>query len=139
MGINDLDPLLVGDSEYRIERLKLTIRSKVMSKRPTRLQMLSFPSLKNILKRSDCQCSENRSKTHKRLRRTRFIWTKQDKTCKFRGIRLFRATYSIKTEEKKTINSLSLCQLDAGRLAEEKGQIGALFLPPASQHLTDVS
>ena len=56
--------------------------------------------------------------------------------------------FKLHATEKQTINSLSLCRLDAGRLAEGKGHMSralffgqqeshALFLPPASQHLTD--
>ena len=45
-----------------------------------------------------------------------FNWTKHANS---QGSPLFKDTYGIKTE-KQTINSLSLCQLDAGRLAEGK-------------------
>ena len=52
------------------------------------------------------------SKAHKRLKRTLFNWIKQEKRAKFQGSPLFQATYN------RTINSLSLCQLDGGRLVE---------------------
>ena len=42
---------------------------------------LLYPSVKWIWNRVDCQHSEKRSKTHKRLKRMLFNWTKQDKTC----------------------------------------------------------
>ena len=56
------------------------------------------------------------------------IGQNRTKCAHFRGSLLFQATYNIKKnilqkkkkKEEKTINSLSLCQLDAGRLAEAK-------------------
>ena len=38
----------------------------------------------------------------------------------FKEVLIFQGTYNIKTE-KQTVSSLSLCQFDAGRLAEGKG------------------
>ena len=83
---------------------------------------------KKIWYRVDCQHSEKRSKTHKRLKRTFFNWTKQ---ANFQGSPLFQAAYNIKTE-KQTSYSLSSCQLDAGRLAEGKGHVIDCPLPCVS-------
>ena len=45
------------------------------------------------------------------------IWQNRTKCAHFRGSPLFQALFHIKTD-KQTIYSLSLCQLDAGRLTE---------------------
>ena len=68
----------------------------------------------------DCQCSEKDPK-HTRDYRERFL-IRQNRTkhANFRGSPLFQAMYNIKTK-KQTINSLSLCQLDAGGMVEGKG------------------
>ena len=42
-----------------------------------------YSLFKKIWNRVDCQRSEKRPKTHKRLKRMLFNWTKQDKTCNF--------------------------------------------------------
>ena len=47
------------------------------------------------------------------------IGPNKTKRAYFRGSPLYQATYNMKTE-KQTIDSLSLRQLDAGRLAEGK-------------------
>ena len=48
----------------------------------------------------------------------------------FEEVIFFQATYNMKTE-KQTINSLSLCQVDAGMLAVAEGK-WHFFLQPAS-------
>ena len=59
-------------------------------------------------------------RSHKRLKRMLFNRTKQDKTCKF--LMKSSSSSSIQHEkQKQTINSLSLGQLDAGRLLDGKG------------------
>ena len=54
--------------------------------------------------------SEKDPKHTKRLKRTLFNWTKQDKRCTFSRKSTFQATYKIKTEERKKnpINSTYL-------------------------------
>ena len=89
---------------------------------------------KKIWNRVDGQCSEHRSKTHKRLKRT--LWgggggQNRAKRANFWGSSLFRATYNVKTE-KQTIDSLCFCQLDAWRLAEGKNsQAQSIMAQPA--------
>ena len=61
----------------------------------------------------------NRSKHTRDYRECFLIGQNRTKHAHFSGSPLFQATYNIKTD-KQTINSLSLCQLDAGRLAEGK-------------------
>ena len=63
-----------------------------------------------------------------------FNSTKQDKTCKFSRKSSFQATYNIKTE-KQSISSLSVCEFDAGRLAEGKTDNSQ----KETHHLTDTS
>ena len=62
---------------------------------------------------------KERSKTHKRLKRTPFNWTKQNKNCEFsrKFSFFFQATHNMKTE-KQTISSLNLRHFDVGRLTE---------------------
>ena len=55
-----------------------------------------------------------RSKTHSRLKRTLFNWTKH---ANFQGS---PCSNYVQQKYRKTINSHSLCQLDAGRLAERQ-------------------
>ena len=49
--------------------------------------------------------------------------------------------FKLRTKQQKTVKPTYLCPLGATKLAEEKGretaQSRALFLPPASWHLTD--
>ena len=79
---------------------------------------------------------KKRSKTHERLKRTLFNWTKPDKCANFWGGPLFfQATYNI---VKQTIR-LTYVNLMRGCWRKEKGQSRALCLPPASQHQTDIS
>ena len=66
------------------------------------------------------QLRAHRSKTHKRLKRTLFNWTKQDRTYKVSRKSSF-SSYVQHKNRKQTVNSFSLCQLDAGRQAEGKG------------------
>ena len=61
------------------------------------------------------------SRTHKRLKRTLFNWTKQDKTCEFSRKSFLSKLRTTLKKKRKTINSLSLCQFDAGMLAGGKG------------------
>ena len=62
-----------------------------------------------------------RSKTHERLKERLLIERNRTKRAHFRGSPLFQATYDIKTEEKKTMNSTDLVSVGCGRLAEGKG------------------
>ena len=57
---------------------------------------LSKKKKKKIWKRVDCQHSEKRSRTLKRLKRSLFNWTKH---ANFWGSPLFQAMYNIKTEK----------------------------------------
>ena len=68
-------------------------------------------STKTIWDRVDCQHSEQRPKTHKRLKRTLF-WTTQTAQI-FKEVLIFEAVYNTK------INNLFIfCQLDAWMLVE---------------------
>ena len=64
---------------------------------------------------------KKRSKVHKRLKRTLLYLDETGQNVQiFEEVLFFQATYNIKTE-KRTINSLRLCQFDAGMLADGKG------------------
>ena len=69
---------------------------------------------KHIGNRVNYQHSEERSKTHKRLKRTLFNWTKQDKTWKFSRKSSFSKLRTTYKHRKQTTSSLCLCQFDAG-------------------------
>ena len=60
-------------------------------------------------------------KTNKRLKEHFLIGRNRTKRAHFPGSPLFQATYNIKTEEKKTINSTYLVSVGCGRLAEGTG------------------
>ena len=103
------------------------------SRRKLSLSIADHPGGKNQVKQQQkCQGKQKseteltasvlkkRSKTHKRLKRTLFNRTKQDKTCNFRGSPLFLSY--IQHKKVKTLSSLRLCQFEAGMLAEGKGQ-----------------
>ena len=61
---------------------------------------------KKLENSADCQCYEKRPKTQKRLKRTVFNWTKQDKKTSF-------SSY-VQQKNRKTNNSLSLYQMLGG-------------------------
>ena len=79
------------------------------------------PKIRN---RVDCQRSEKRSKTHKRLKERFLIGRNRTKRAIFRGSPLFQATYNIKTgknkNNKKPSNSTYLVSVGCERLAEGK-------------------
>ena len=56
---------------------------------------------KQIWSRVDCQHSEKRSKTHKRVKNA-FNWTKQDKTCKFSRKSSFSSYVQHKNRRRQT-------------------------------------
>ena len=68
--------------------------------------------------RVDCQHSEKRSQTHKRLKERLFYWTKQAKTCSFSR----KSSFSSYVQHKnKLLIQLISCQLDVGGWRKEKG------------------
>ena len=102
---------------------------------------LHLISSKFISNRVDCQRSEKRSKTHKRLTERLLILQNRTKRANFRRSPLFQATYNEKTE-KRAINSTFLVSVGCVRLAAGKGHltdsISCLFFPSASlSHPTD--
>ena len=71
-----------------------------------------------------CQRSDKKIQNTQEVKENAFQLDKTGQNVHiFVEVLFFQATYKRKTEEeKKTINSLSLCQFDAGMLAEEKRQ-----------------
>ena len=72
-----------------------------------------------IRNRVDCQHSEKRSKTHKRLKERFLIRRNRTKSANFKGKPLFQATYNNTTENTET--NLSCVRLMLGGWREEKG------------------
>ena len=98
--------------------------SMYSSSRVTVIKSLTKVTTKSIIwNRVDCQRSEKRFKTRKRLKERFLIRRNRTKRAHFWGKPLFQATYNIKTEEKKKKkkNQLILRQLDVGGWRKEKG------------------
>ena len=74
---------------------------------------------KKFWNKVECQHSEKRSQTHKRLLLILIEWN-GTKRAHFRGSPLFQARYNLKAE-KTTIHSTYLVSVRCGRLAEGKG------------------
>ena len=84
---------------------------------------------RKIWNRVDWKRSEKKIQNTQEIKRTLFNKTEQDKRANFRCNHLFQATYNT-TENSLTNLSLSV-------LLFSSRQSRALFLPPASWHLTD--
>ena len=78
--------------------------------------ILTHTHTHKIWNRVDCQCSEKRSKTHKRLKRKLFNWRKHDKMCTF----LRKSSFSSYIQQKNK-QLIYLVSVGCGRLAEGKG------------------
>ena len=74
--------------------------------------------VKKIWNRVDCQRSEKRSKTRKRLKERFINWMKQDTPCKSLRKSSLSSYVQHKNRKNKQLIRLISCRLDAGRLAE---------------------
>ena len=98
---------------------------------------INLVNMKKIWNKVDCQHSEKRSKTHKRLKECFLIGRNRTKHANFWGSPLFQATYNMKTE-KQTINSTYLVSVGCRRLVEGKEHKTSSSLPSTSlPHPTD--
>ena len=113
------------------------------------LSQRSLKTKQNKSETVDCQRSEKRSKTHKRLKQLFLIGRNRTECAIFWGSSLFQAMYHTEKKKKKRKRNNSTCvswMWEAGERKRARDWLGffwcsiqslAFFLPPASHvHLT---